>query len=310
MPRPVSLGLHHVTAISGAPRPGREFYRDLLGLRLVKRTVNFDAPSVHHLYYADDAARPGSVLTFFPYPGATAGRAGAGEAVEVAYAVPAGSLTYWMDRLADRSYDTWDAPETTFGEPALRVRDPDGTPLALVEQPAVTGGWEGGPIPLEAAAGPLVGVTLASRAADQTARILTEMLGFREVGTEDGRWRFANPRADRAGVVDLVPAPADGGRRGAGNIHHVAFRAADEEAQRALSEAALEHGLHPTEVRDRRYFKSVYFREPGGALFEIATDGPGFMVDEPAEALGASLQLPPWLEPRRAQIEASLPVVD
>ena len=227
----------------------------------------------------------------------------------MAYAVPAGSLTYWMERFADTSYEEWDSPETPFGEPTLRFRDPDGTPIAFVEQPAVTGGWVGGPIPMDAAAGPLFSVSLASRAPDDTAALLVELMGYRAGATDKGRTRFVNPRADRAGVIDLVAPPAEPGRRGAGNVHHVAFRAADGEAQLALREIALERGLHPTEVRDRQYFKSVYFREPGGVLFEIATDGPGFTIDEPLERLGTQLKLPPQYERMRAQIESVLPKI-
>jgi glyoxalase family protein len=303
----VPLGLHHVTALAGPAQPSVDFYTGMMGLRLVKLTVNFDAPSVYHVYYADDAARPGSVLTLFPFPDAAPGRAGAGEAVEVAHVVPAGAHAYWMDRFAERDYEAWDAPETRFGESVLRLRDPDGTPLALVEDAAVTGGWEGGSVPVEAAAGALHSATLASKDPEATARLLVETMGYRESGKEGDRLRFVNRRADRAGVIDLVPAPAEPGRSGKGTIHHVAFRVAGEEAHLEVREAIATLGLRPTPVIDRQYFRSVYFREPGGVLFELATDLPGFDVDEPADTLGRSLKLPPQYEPRRAEIEAALP---
>jgi len=310
MSQHVPLGLHHVTAIAGAPRPSAAFYAGVLGLRRVKLTVNFDDPGAYHVYYADDAARPGSVLTLFPYGDAPAGRPGAGDAVETAHAVPAGALEYWMGRLADKACDDWDAPEERLGEPVLRLRDPDGVPLALVETPAATGGWEGGPVPLDAAAGALHSVSLASRDPDATMRLLTEAMGYDEAGAEGDRVRLVNARADRAVAVDVVPAPGEPRRPGRGTIHHVAFRVVDDEALLAFSEAVLGRGLQPTEVRDRKYFHSIYFREPGGVLFEAATDGPGFALDEVADALGLSLQLPAHLEARRAEIEAALPALD
>ena len=309
MPHTAPLGLHHVTAIAGAAQRHVDFYTGILGLRLVKRTVNFDAPTVYHLYYGDDAARPGSVLTFFPYPDAEAGRPGAGDAVEVAHVVPAGAHAYWMDRLAEHAWDAWDAPEERLGEAVLRLRDPDDTPLALVEAPAAVGGWEGGPVPADSAAGALHSVTFAPTDPTATARLLVDVMGYAEAGHEGERTRFINRRADRAGVVDIVPPPPATRRHGKGTIHHVAFRVADETAQREVREAALARGLRPTPVIDRNYFQSVYFREPGGILFEVATDLPGFERDEPADTLGQSLMLPPQFEARRTEIETALPAL-
>ena len=303
-------GLHHVTVIAGPAQRHVDFYAGTLGFRLVKQTVNFDAPSVYHLYYADDAARPGSVLTFFPFPDAGPGRGAAGEAVEVAYAVPAGAHAFWMERLAAAGYDDWDAPVERFGQAVLRLRDPDGTPLAFVEEPAVTGGWAEGPVPPEAAAGPFHSVTLALIDPEPTLRLLTEAMGYSEGGQEGDRIRLVNARADRAALVDLVAAPAAPGRSGAGTVHHVAFRVPDDASEGDLRETLLSRGFRPTPVIDRQYFHSVYFREPGGVLFEIATDLPGFATDEPADALGRALMLPPQYEPQRARIAAGLPPLE
>jgi glyoxalase family protein len=304
----VTLGIHHVSALTRGPQETADFYSGLLGLRLVARTVNFDEPTGYHLYYGDDAARPGSLYTLFPLPGSPAGRAGSGNVVETAHVVPAGALDYWMERFADRAFEDWSTPQMRFGETVLPFRDMDGNALAFVESPAVTGGWPEGSVPAEWAAGELHSVTLAPRGSDETLRLLVDLMGYEEVGSEGDRTRLLNPRADRAGVVDIVPPPSDLRRPGAGTVHHVAFRVSDADTLAGLREDTLGRGLQPTDVIDRHYFKSVYFREPGGILFELATDGPGFADDE-ASAAARSLSLPPWLEPRRAEIEAGLPAL-
>ena len=306
MPSPVT-GLHHVTAISGPAQANVDFYAGRLGLRLVKRTVNFDDPHTYHLYYADGFAHPGSFLTFFPYENANPGRIGAGQATATAYAVPEGAVDWWVDRFAAEGCD-FGNPAERFGRRVLPFRDPDGLALEFVETPAATEGWADGPIPLEAAPGAFFAVTLCVADPGPTARLLTDVLGYREVGEEDGRLRLENPRADRAAFVDLYCAPgAEPGRMGAGVVHHVAFRVPSDEAQAEVREVLTERGHRPTPVIDRRYFRSIYFREPGGVLFEIATDPPGFAVDEPADRLGTGFMLPPQYEPRREEIERRLP---
>jgi len=303
MPDPIA-GLHHVTAIAGPPQHNVDFYAGVLGLRLVKRTVNFDDPGTYHLYFGDEVGRPGTAMTFFPWANAVRGRAGAGMTRATAFAVPPGSLDFWMGRLADRALD-FGAPVERFGERVLPLADPDGLALELVEREVPLPGWAGGPVPAAHALRGFDGVTLAVADPAPTATLLRDVLGYEPVGEEDGRQRLRTPAGDYAAVVDLV-ASQDLPRPGAGTVHHVAFRARDEAEQAAWQEAVRGAGLHVTEVRDRQYFRSIYFREPGGILFEIATDAPGFTLDEPVEALGEGLRLPPWLEGRRETIEARL----
>lgn len=310
MPSPL-LGLHHVTAITGPAQPTLDFYGGLLGLRLVKRTVNFDDPGTYHLYFADAEARPGSVWTVFPWAAdALRGRVGAGQATATAFAVPAGAVDGWLDRLVEAGHTDVGAPTERFGERVLSIRDPDGLGIHLVEADGAEGAWTDGPVDASLALGAFHAVTMCSLAPDATARVLTEAFGY-EVHAQDGdRLRLWNPRADRARFVDLFCAPsAETGRMGVGTVHHVAFRAPDDAAQMEARETLLAMGLRPTPPIDRQYFRSVYVREPGGLLFEIATDPPGFAVDEPADALGQSLMLPPQYEPKRAQIEARLPAL-
>ncbi len=297
-------GLHHVTAVSGPAQRNADFYVGVLGLRLVKKTVNFDDPGTYHLYYGDALGRPGSVLTFFPWANAAPGRSGAGMAAATAYAVPADALDFWMTRFADRALD-FDAPVERFGEAVLGFADPDGLRLELVADGATGEGWAEGPVPPEAAVRSFHSVTLALTDTGPTARVLA-LFGWDNVGEEAGRLRFRAPGGGPASVVDLVQT-TERGRPGAGTVHHVAFRARGDEEQRAWQDALRSAGLFVTEVKDRQYFRSVYFREPGGVLFEIATDAPGFTADEPADALGGALKLPPWVEDRRAAIERQLP---
>jgi glyoxalase family protein len=301
-------GIHHVTAIAGDPQANLDFYTGLLGLRLVKRTVNFDDPGTYHLYFGNGAGDPGSILTFFPFLGAASGRPGTGMAVATAFAVPEASLDYWMGRLAAAAHD-FDGPEVRFGEQVVTLCDPDGLRLELVGAAgAGAPGWAGGPAPAEHAIRHLHGVALCVEAAERTKRLLTETFGYEVAGEAAGRVRLRARGGGPAGSVDLACEPDRlRGRMGAGSVHHVAFRARDEAEQRAWREQIAAQGFNVTPVLDRQYFRSIYFREPGGVLFEIATDPPGFAVDEPADALGASLKLPAWLEPRRQAIERSLP---
>jgi glyoxalase family protein len=306
-------GIHHVTAIAGPARRNLEFYARTLGLRLVKRTVNFDDPSTHHLYYGDEAGRPGTILTFFPWEHAAPGRVGVGQASETLFRVPEGSIGYWTHRLVGHGVDHG-APERRFGEAVLPFKDRDGTALALVGVPGAEAepAWDGGDVPAEHAVRGFRGVTLLLEDAGPTAAVLTDVLGFAEAGREGTVVRLEAEGTVPGGAVDLRAAGGFlRGRQGAGSVHHVAFRAADDAAQAAMvARLAENHGIRTTEQKDRNYFRSVYFREPGGVLFEIATDDPGFAVDEPAASLGRALRLPPFLEGRRREIEAALPPLD
>jgi glyoxalase family protein len=305
-------GIYHVTAIAGPARRNLDFYTRTLGLRLVKKTVNFDDPGTYHFCFGDEAGRPGTILTFFPWEHAAPGRSGVGEVFETAFRVPEAAIGYWIHRLVDRGVSA-ERPAKRFGETVLAFRDPDGTRLALV---AVSGAeaepaWSGEDVPAEHAIRGFHGATLLLEEAGPTAAILTDVLGFAEAAREDSTIRFGAGDTVPGGLVDLRAAGGFlRGRQGKGSVHHIAFRAADDAAQAAMMERLAErHGIRTTEQKDRNYFRSVYFREPGGVLFEIATDAPGFAVDELADRLGEGLKLPPHLEPRRNQIEAVLPEV-
>ncbi|HET6762803.1 MAG TPA: ring-cleaving dioxygenase [Longimicrobiaceae bacterium] len=306
----VSAGIHHVTAIAGDPQRNLDFYAGTLGLRLVKRTVNFDDPGSYHFYFGDEAGSPGSILTFFPWPGARRGRPGVGQVGATALAVPAGSLGWWIERFVAMGVEH-DMPARRFGLPVLAFRDPDGLPLELVAdaRSASRGAWTGGDVPAEHAIRGVHAVTLDLARTDATARVLTEALGFREEGREGDVTRYAAGDGGPGTLVDLRTGAAGQPLGGAGTVHHVAWRAADDAAELEIRRQVEALGLHPTPVIDRNYFHSVYFREPGGVLFEIATDPPGFTDDEPAESLGQALKLPPQYEPRRAEIERILPPV-
>ncbi|RYB04669.1 VOC family protein [Lichenibacterium ramalinae] len=311
-------GLHHVTAFSGPVARNLDFYRRVLGLRLVKKTVNFDDPGTYHLYYGDETGRPGTILTFFPVEHAAPGRVGLGETQETAFRVPRAAIGWWTHRLVSRGVPH-EALVQVFGEPTLRFRDPDGMALALVGVAGSTDGGTdggeasargGGDVPAEHAIRGLHGVTLLLAEAGPTAAVLTDVLGLVAAGREGSATRYAGTAPLGAVVTLRAVGEFLPGRTGAGSVHHIAFRAADDAAQAAMARRLSEaHGLVATEQRDRQYFRSIYFREPGGVLFEIATDAPGFAVDEPVEALGEALKLPPGLEPHRARIETALPAV-
>ncbi|MFB6249592.1 MAG: ring-cleaving dioxygenase [Salinibacter sp.] len=308
--RPIA-GLHHVTALSGAAQANLDFYAGVLGLRRVKTTVNFDDPKTPHLYYGDATGRPGTITTVFPWPQARPGRAGAGMATSVAFAVPPGTLGAWADRL-----DAAGVPARRterFGTPTLTFDDPAGLPLALVadaDGPAEAL-WTDGPVPADRALRGLHAPTLPVFPDDRTPELLTTLFGWTTVGTDEDRLRLRAPDADVGGAVDLqVRDRHPSGRMGQGTVHHVAFRARDAQEQQRWREALRERGIEVTEVKDRRYFQSIYFRHASwtsGLLFEIATDGPGFQVDEPEATLGEALQLPSRLEPRRDELEHALP---
>ncbi|MUV57977.1 ring-cleaving dioxygenase [Halogeometricum sp. CBA1124] len=300
-------GIHHVTAVAGDPSENVRFYTDVLGLRLVKRTVNFDDTHTYHLYYGDETGSPGTALTFFPFGEGRPGRSGRGQAVATAFAVPEGSLDYWRERLESHGV-TVDDVETRFGADVLPFADGDGQPLELVESESAVDPWADGPVPVDAAVRGFHGVTLQSARPDATGRVLG-LLGLERTAETADRVRYVAP-GDRATVVDLLTRESPRGRPGVGTVHHVAFRVPDAETQMAWRETLSEAGQHVTPQKDRQYFQSIYFREPGGVLFEIATDGPGFTADESVESLGSELKLPSWLEDDREEIRANLPPLD
>ena len=306
-------GIHHVTAIAGDPLKNFDFYTRDLGLRFVKKTVNFDDPSTYHFYYGDETGSPGSILTFFPRPGAPTGRRGVGETHQTAFGVPLRSLGYWTQRFIEKGIPH-EAPEKRFGEPVLPFTDPDGMALALVGIAGAENepGWSNGDVPSEHAIRGFQGVTLLLDSAEKTGAILTDVFGFREVAREGSVIRFAAASGVNGSTVDIYEAKGFlRGQQGRGSVHHIAFRAADDALQAQMAEKLIRtHGQHPTEQKDRNYFRSIYFREPGGLLFEIATDIPGFAIDEPIETLGRELKLPNFLEPHRKEIEGVLPILD
>ena len=303
-----TTGIHHVTAIASDPQRNLDFYAGTLGLRLVKRTVNFDDPATYHFYYGDRTGRPGTLLTFFPWVGARQGRDGIGQAVRTSFAVPAGALDYWQERLTKAGL-TGLAAREHFGERTLRFADPDGLGLELVEDrdahhSPVTPHEA---VPEAAAIRRIHSNLLQLRGTDATAALLTDVLGLVPSGTEHNVQRF-RPATGAGGGVDLSSETAGGaGVMGAGTVHHIAWRAADGEHQARLRGELLGLGLQVTPVVDRQYFRSIYFREPGGVLFEIATDDPGFLIDESEATLGEELRLPAQYESQRVRIEAMLP---
>lgn len=306
------LGLHHITAIASDPKQNLDFYTRVLGLRFVKKSVNQDDPGTYHLYYGDYAGSPGTVLTFFPWMGLRRGRPGTGQAYATAFSVPAGALAFWQERLAALKVPT--APiETRLGDKVLTVFDPDGLRLEIV---ATAEADQRPPAPakdvpaIHAIRG-FHSSTLALNEAGPTSNVMTGTMGYREVASDGKRTRYAVGPGGPGTYVDLLVDPAlPRGLNGAGTIHHVAFRTPDDTTHVAAHREVAQGGLQVSPVIDRAYFKSIYYREPGGVLFEIATDQPGFAIDEPVESLGTRLGLPPRLEPFRTEIEAALPKLD
>src|SRR5688572_26291880 len=304
MPHPPPIrGIHHITAIASDPQANHDFYAKTLGLRLVKKTVNFDDPGTYHLYFADEQGRPGTVLTFFPWPGARRGRRGTQQAVATAFLVPPGSLQAWEERLG-LSGARVETPTERFGERRLSVFDPDDLQIDLVEHDEAERieFWQGGGVSEGTAIRGFFGVTLCVSSAESTARLLTQTMGLTAQKDDGGVLRYvaAGDATDPGRRVDLLVRPDEPpGHVAAGTVHHVAFRVADDAAQEAWLGTLRAAGQRPTPIQERHYFRSIYFREPGGVLFEFATDGPGFAIDESVEALGQSLRLPPWLEPHR-----------
>jgi glyoxalase family protein len=304
-------GLHHVTAIAGPAQENLDFYAGVLGMRLVKRSVNQDDPATYHLFYADAEGHPGTDLTFFPWAQMAPSREGHGLSSEVSLAVPPGSLDFWRERLQEHRAAVGE-PETRFGRTVLPLRDPHGLRVALVESEDSSGrpfaSWKGSPIPEEHQIRGLESARLVERDLVRTTSFLANAMGFEHVATENGWQRYGVTGGKSGAYIDLSESPASPrGAWGTGSIHHLAWRVDDEKHQDEVRTRVLEGGSRPTPVIDRFWFKSVYFPEPGGVLFELATEGPGFAVDEDPARLGETLVLPPWLEPERASIEAVLP---
>jgi glyoxalase family protein len=309
MRKPI-VGLHHVTAIASDPQRNLDFYTGVLGLRFVKRTVNFDDPGTYHFYFGDDTGSPGTILTFFPWPGVGRGKPGAGEVAATAFSVPATSLPFWEQRLREHDVRA-ERAESRFGDGVLAFTDPDGMQVEIVGHadalPANAPRFSS--VPAERSIRGFFGVTLLERNSRETAVIL-EMMGFRKSAEEGNRLRFSAEAGAPAQHVDLlIDANARSARGGAGSVHHIAFRAPDDASQLEWRAEIARH-LDVTPVFDRTYFHSIYFREPGGVLFELATDPPGFLLDEPAETLGETLRLPEWLEVKRDLIESHLPKIE
>jgi glyoxalase family protein len=305
-------GLHHITAIASNPQANIDFYHNLLGQRLVKRTVNFDDPGTYHFYFADKVGTPGTVLTFFPWQHIKKGTRGVSEATAVAYNITSSSTSYWHDRLGAQGINL-SHPETRFGQDVFSFSDPDGMIVELIlnNEQANIQIWDDGPIPPEYALRGFHSVTAWVEKIQPTADLLIGQMGFEFVGQEEQRARFRAGSNEVGLYVDLVEQPGmPTGRMGAGSIHHIAFRTVDDPEQVEYREQLLQNGFRVTPIKDRQYFHSIYFRAPSGVLFEIATDKPGFLYDEPIEKLGMSLKLPSWLEDRRTEIEQVLPPID
>jgi glyoxalase family protein len=327
------LGIHHVTAIASDPQKNIDFYTQTLGLRLVKLTVNFDDPTTYHLYFGDEIGHPGTILTFFPWPNAPKGHRGTGQVIATSFLIPAYSIDYWIDRLKSIKVPV-QGPTKRFNdtEEVLTLYDPDGLELELVANRSAAEertlhAWKEGPIPIEHAIRGFYSVTLSEVGYEYTAHVLTKELGFKFIAQDGSRFRFQiseakeddaaagrnkNTKGEYHGsnIVDVLCLPnAQYGMIGVGTVHHIAWRTPSDEQQKMLRAKIVKAGLNATPVIDRIYFHSVYFREPGGVLFEIATNPPGFAIDEKVEELGTHLMLPPWLESVRKDLESVLPSV-
>lgn len=303
-------GIHHVTAIASDPQRNVDFYTRMLGLRLVKQTVNFDAPNVWHLYYGDAEGKPSSILTFFPWPGVVKGKEGAGLTTATSFSVPPESIGFWHQRAKDLWLEV-QAPEQRGESEVLTLFDHDGMRLELVATEGdERSGWDGvSDIPSVHAVRGLHSVTLTERSIDPTAGMLTNLLGMELSAESNSSAKFSMGSGASGARVQVDGGVQERGLQAGGTVHHVAFSAPDLPTMELWQQELLSRGVQVTQIMDRQYFKSIYFREPGGVLFEIATDDPGFATDEPLLELGKKLKLPPWLEPSREQIQQSLPPI-
>ena len=306
------LGLHHITAIADDAQRNYDFYTQALGFRLVKKTVNFDDPTTYHFYFGDEVGSPGTILTFFPWANISQGKNGAGMATEIGYSVPKESLNFWKNRF-EKLNIRYDNSSVKFGEKQLSFQDPDGLRISLIESNHKDDrkGRETTEINADVAIKGFHTVTLTLNNKKATAAILTDVFGYKLIANEDNLYRYQTDAVDNAALIDILEMPlTPRGINAGGTNHHIAFRVKDEETLMAFREKIVERGLHITEKINRDYFFSLYFREPGGVLFEIATDNPGFATDESVENLGSSLQLPKQHESMRSHIEKTLPKLE
>jgi glyoxalase family protein len=304
-------GLHHITAVASNAQTNIDFYHKILGQRLVKKTVNFDDPGTYHLYYGDEIGTPGTVMTYFPWKNMQRGIKGNGETAAVGYAIRPESLKYWQERLKEHNISTGEI-QTRFGAEVMPFSDLDGMTLELITttNPATLEHWSDGSVPEEHAIRGFHGVTLWLSEVEGTAEVLTDFMDYEFVGQEGDRYRYQGASNDIGLYVDILHRPGQPrGQFGAGSVHHIAFRTVDDAEQREYMQKLRQAGYNVTNVLDRQYFHSIYFRTPGGVLFEIATDAPGFLYDEPVDELGTHLKLPPWLEEIRPAITQALPAV-
>lgn len=305
-------GLHHITAVASNPHKNVAFYHHILGQRLVKKTVNFDDPGTYHLYYGDEVGTPGTIMTYFPWQHMRRGRRGNGETAAMAYTIRPAAMGFWQNWFKKNNISTGEI-QTRFGADVLPFTDPDGLPLELItsNDPATLQFWAGGPIGEKEALQGFHSVTLWLDQVEPTAGLLTEQLGYQFVGEEGNRFRYKANANDIGLYVDILHRPGQpSGQFGAGSIHHIAFRTVDDTEQLEYLHKLRQARVQVTPVQDRQYFHSIYFRSPGGVLFEIATDAPGFPYDEPVPELGTHLKLPPWLEQHRPDIEQHLPEIE
>lgn len=299
-----TAGIHHITAFVRNAQETVDFYSGVLGLRLVKKTINFDAPEVYHLYFGDDIGSPGTIITFFPWADSRKGRIGGGQVGITTYAVPVGTLDFWQARL--EKFDISVTRTVRFSEQTLQFADKDGLRLEIVErEEGPQSGWSFGGIPREKAIKGFGGAVLYSTAPQQTAHLLEQVMGLQKVGQEGAYARY-KATGDLGNIIDINVTPMDYGVGGAGTVHHIAWRAKDDAEHALWRSLVAQNGFEPTPIIDRQYFNAIYFREPGGILFEIATDPPGFARDEEREKLGGKLMLPDWYEPHRDEIEKNL----
>ena len=317
------FGIHHVTAITGDPQRNIDFYANILGLRFVKLTVNQDDPTSYHLYYGDEVGHPGTILTFFNWPNIPKGQRGRSEVAAISFLVPENSIRYWIDRFKQKKIE-FRGPYIQFeNEHVIKFNDPEGLELELAAHKSSkdrdASVWKEGPIPVENAIRGFYSVTLSEGGYERTASVLIDELGFVSTQQDGSRFRYEIPRGyageeeniGGANIVDVLCLPyTQQAIIGIGSVHHVAYRTPSDKQQHVLRQSLVRAGLNATPVIDRFYFHSVYFQEPGGILFEIATNPPGFMIDEKVEELGTHLVLPPWLEPDRKSLEKILPKVN
>ncbi len=301
-------GIHHISVMASDPQANYDFYTQTLGMHFIKKTVNFDAPDVYHLYYGDEIGTPGTILTFFPFPDARRGKRGAGEINIVSFSIPANSLQYWIDRFAELAID-FTGPSTKFGYDFISLLDPDGMKIEIVADQGVNNikGWTNGDVPAEHAIRKFFGSTFYLSDAELTKNLLVDLMGAKFNAEEGNFKRYSFGENESIAFVDIVENKnLPRALSGAGSVHHIAWRTANDEEQLNWRNKIIGNGFYPTEVLNRNYFQSIYFREPGGILFEIATDGPGFLIDENIESLGEDLKLPEWHEPKRKLIEQTL----